>query len=28
MGYNKLEDGDTFLTPLNMTTVAESETQQ
>jgi HK97 family phage portal protein len=27
MGYNKLEDGDTFLTPLNMTTLAESEQQ-
>jgi HK97 family phage portal protein len=27
MGYNKLQDGDTFLTPLNMTTLAESEQQ-
>jgi HK97 family phage portal protein len=24
-GYNKIEDGDKFLTPLNMTTVAEGE---
>ena len=26
MGYNKIEDGDVFLTPLNMTTLAENET--